>query len=161
MPPAIRIFVLVPELREGQDRVLVEGRAERGAFQIAIFDVNVIVKLGVVRATNHGKEQDILIVNSRVGDFKPKLDGVFAGPLLERRRVESNIALFCVEMRRHVLIVASDAIENLIGVSQRANDIVPLARHFKEDIFKRLFTSDLQSSAKLAHIGETVLVELV
>ena len=47
MPPAIRILILKAELSERQDGVLERLGAEWGAFEIAIFDINMVIKLGV------------------------------------------------------------------------------------------------------------------
>ena len=47
MPPAVRICVFEAELSERQDRVLERLGAERGAFEIAIFDINMVIELGV------------------------------------------------------------------------------------------------------------------
>ena len=93
MPPAVRILVLVSELIEGQDGVLVKRRAERGTLKISILDVDMVVELRVVLTADHRKEQYVLIVDGWIGNLEPELDGVFAGPLLERGSVEANIAL--------------------------------------------------------------------
>ena len=79
-----------------------------------------IVELRVVLTADHREEQYVLVVDCRVSDFEPELDGVFAGPLLERRCIETNITLWCVKMGRHVSVIASDSIENLICISQCA-----------------------------------------
>ena len=118
-----------------------------------------IVELRVVLAADHREEQYVLFVNGWVCDFEPELDGVLARPLLERRCVEANIALWCVEMSRHVSVIASDSIENLVCVSQSAQHIVALPWNLEENILKALVTRYFKFTAKISLIDEAVLFE--
>ena len=94
MPPPVRVLVLKLELSEGEDGVLEGSCAERGTLQIAILDVDVIVVLRVALAADHREDEHVLLVDGGIGDFEPEFDGVFSGPLLERRSIKANVAFW-------------------------------------------------------------------
>ena len=59
VPPPIRVLVFEFELSEGEDGVFEVRRAEWSAFQIALFDVHVVVQLGVALIADHGEEKHV------------------------------------------------------------------------------------------------------
>ena len=94
MPPSVCVLVLKLELSEGEDGVLEGGCAERGTLQVTILDVDVVVVLWVALTADHRENKHVLLVDGGIGDFEPKLDGVFSRPLLERRSVKANVAFW-------------------------------------------------------------------
>ena len=154
MPPAIRILVLEAELSERQDGVLERLGAEWGAFEIAIFDINMVIKLGINLAGNHGEEKDILVVDSRVLNFEPELDAILLRPVGEGRSSKADETLSGVQTAGDVAVVTGDAIEDLDGIIEGASDSASLSRDFKEDIFESLGTRKIEFLAERAAVIE-------
>ena len=94
MPPSVSVLILELELSESEDGVFEGGCTERGTLQVAILDVDVVVVLRVALTADHREDKHVLLVDGGISDFEPKLDGVFSGPLLERRSVKANVAVW-------------------------------------------------------------------
>ena len=116
VPPSVGVLILEAELSEGKNRVLERGSAERGTLEITIFDVDVIVVLWVALTADHGEDEYVLVIDCRISNFEPKLNGVFSGPFLERRRIKANVAFWRVQLSRHMPIIASNSVKHSVLV---------------------------------------------
>ena len=92
VPPSVGVLILELELCEGKNRVFEGGSTERSTLEITILDIDVIIVLWVGLTTDHGEDKYVLVIDSWISNFEPKLNGIFSGPLLERRRIKANVA---------------------------------------------------------------------
>lgn len=78
MPPSLRICVLPLEICESYHRVSETLRAEWGALQTAILNVDMVVKLWVVFTADHGENKHVPLVHIWISHLEPELDRVLA-----------------------------------------------------------------------------------
>jgi len=93
MPPSIGILVRQLELIESDYWVFGRLVSKWSAFEVAIFNVNVVVILWIADTWDHWENDNILIVDAWVVDFEPEFDAILRGPFFEGWCREAYIAI--------------------------------------------------------------------
>ena len=131
--------------------------SERRAFQIAILNVDVVVKIRVLLRGHNREQKHVLPVDLGILDFEPEFNGVGAGPLVENWSEEADVTLRRVQVRGHVPIIAGNSIEYFFFIHESTSQVATLTGDLEEDILECGLAVELDFLAQLASASEATL----